>query len=88
MPSKGLPHAEERPKGASRSGHGRFRPVLSLLIGPYALFLFVLLVVPFANVALYSVHLYSPTRILTPELTLENYGSLDTTRSQEQLPGR
>ncbi len=45
----------------------------TFLVGPYALFLLVLLVVPFANVALFSVHSYSPTRIVTSELTLDNY---------------
>jgi putative spermidine/putrescine transport system permease protein len=47
-----------------------------LLAGPYALFLLFLLIVPFANVALYSVHPYSPTRILLPELTTDNYAKL------------
>jgi ABC-type spermidine/putrescine transport system permease subunit I len=44
-----------------------------VLAAPYALFLLVLLVVPFVNVALFSVHAYSPTKILLPELTLDNY---------------
>jgi ABC-type spermidine/putrescine transport system permease subunit I len=52
------------------------RPVWVLLAGPYALFLLLLLIVPFANVALYSVHPYSPTRILLPELTTDNYAKL------------
>ena len=47
-----------------------------MLAGPYALFLLFLLIVPFANVALYSVHPYSPTRILLPELTTDNYAKL------------
>jgi ABC-type spermidine/putrescine transport system permease subunit I len=47
-----------------------------LLAGPYALFLLLLLIVPFVNVALYSVHPYSPTRILLPELTTDNYAKL------------
>ena len=49
------------------------RPVWAFLTGPYALFLLVLLLVPFANVAMYSVHTYSPTKVFLPELTLENY---------------
>jgi ABC-type spermidine/putrescine transport system permease subunit I len=52
------------------------RPVWAFLAGPYALFLLLLLIVPFANVALYSVHPYSPTRIVLPELTFDNYGKL------------
>jgi putative spermidine/putrescine transport system permease protein len=52
------------------------RPVWAVLAGPYALFLLLLLIVPFANVALYSVHPYSPTRILLPELTTDNYAKL------------
>jgi ABC-type spermidine/putrescine transport system permease subunit I len=52
------------------------RPFWALLAGPYALFLLLLLIVPFANVALYSVHPYSPTRILLPELTTDNYAKL------------
>jgi ABC-type spermidine/putrescine transport system permease subunit I len=52
------------------------RPVWALLAGPYALFLLLLLIVPFANVALYSVHPYSPTRILLPEFTADNYAKL------------
>src|SRR5689334_23245867 len=52
------------------------RPVWAVLAGPYAIFLLLLLIVPFANVALYSVHPYSPTRILLPELTTDNYAKL------------
>jgi len=52
------------------------RSVWAVLAGPYALFLLLLLIVPFANVALYSVHPYSPTRILLPELTTDNYAKL------------
>jgi ABC-type spermidine/putrescine transport system permease subunit I len=52
------------------------RPFWALLAGPYALFLLLLLIVPFVNVALYSVHPYSPTRILLPELTTDNYAKL------------
>ena len=32
-----------------------------------------LLIVPLANVALFSVHRYSPTRVALPELTFDNY---------------
>jgi len=49
------------------------RPVWAFLTGPYALFLLVLLLVPFANIAMYSVHVYSPTRVFLPELTFDNY---------------
>jgi ABC-type spermidine/putrescine transport system permease subunit I len=52
------------------------RQVWAFLAGPYALFLLLLLIVPFANVALYSVHPYSPTKIVLPELTFDNYGKL------------
>jgi len=51
----------------------RTRPVWAALAAPYALFLLFLLVVPFVNVALFSIHAYSPTKILLPELTLDNY---------------
>ncbi len=51
----------------------RTRPVWAALAAPYALFLLFLLVVPFINVALFSVHSYSPTKIVLPELTLDNY---------------
>jgi ABC-type spermidine/putrescine transport system permease subunit I len=51
----------------------RARPIWAFLTGPYALFLLVLLLVPFANVAMYSIHPYSPTKIFLPELTFENY---------------
>jgi putative spermidine/putrescine transport system permease protein len=54
----------------------RARPVWAFLAGPYALFLLFLLIVPFANVALFSVHPYSPTKIALPELTLANYGKI------------
>src|SRR5947207_11935435 len=49
------------------------RPIWAFLTGPYALFLLVLLLVPFANVAMYSIHPYSPTKIFLPELTFDNY---------------
>jgi putative spermidine/putrescine transport system permease protein len=51
----------------------RTRPVWAFLAGPYTLFLLLLLVVPFANVALFSLHPYSPTRIVLPGLTSDNY---------------
>ena len=51
--------------------HGGARPIWAFLTGPYALFLFVLLLVPFANIAMYSLHPYSPTKVFLPELTLD-----------------
>jgi ABC-type spermidine/putrescine transport system permease subunit I len=51
----------------------RSRPVWALLLGPYGLYLLVLLVVPFANIAVYSVLTYSPTHIVQNHLTLANY---------------
>src|SRR5438132_3122782 len=51
----------------------RTRPIWAFLTGPYAVFLVFLLLVPFANVALYSIHPYSPTKVFLPELTLDNY---------------
>jgi hypothetical protein len=48
-------------------------PVWVGLAAPYALFLLVLLVVPFVNVALYSIHPYSPTKVSLPGLTVDNY---------------
>src|SRR5436309_1395774 len=51
----------------------RTRPIWAFLTGPYAVFLVFLLLVPFANVAMYSIHPYSPTRVFLPELTLDNY---------------
>src|SRR5580704_16258700 len=53
--------------------HGGARPIWAFLTGPYALFLFVLLLVPFANIAMYSLHPYSPTKVFLPELTFTNY---------------
>jgi ABC-type spermidine/putrescine transport system permease subunit I len=63
--------AEPRPTYGAKA-----RPVWVLLASPYALFLLVLLIVPFANVAFFSVHSYSPTKILLPELTFDNYRKL------------
>jgi ABC-type spermidine/putrescine transport system permease subunit I len=54
----------------------RARPGWAFLTGPYALFLLFLLLVPFANVAVYSLHPYSPTKVFLPELTLDNYGKI------------
>ena len=51
----------------------RTRPFWAFLTGPYAVFLLFLLLVPFANVAMYSIHPYSPTKVFLPELTLDNY---------------
>src|SRR6267378_5362080 len=51
----------------------RTRPIWAFLTGPYAVFLLFLLLVPFANVAMYSLHPYSPTKVFLPELTLDNY---------------
>src|SRR5215470_14885939 len=53
--------------------HGGRRSVWAFLTGPYALFLLVLLLVPFANIAVYSLHPYSPTKVFLPELTFDNY---------------
>src|SRR4030081_1296297 len=63
--------AEPRPPYGAKA-----RPVWALLASPYALFLLVLLIVPSANVAFFSVHSYSPTKILLPELTFDNYRKL------------
>ena len=52
---------------------GRTRPIWVFLTGPYALFLLVLLLVPFANIAVYSLHPYSPTKVFLPDLTFDNY---------------
>src|SRR6266404_2513052 len=51
----------------------RTRPIWAFLTGPYAVLLVFLLLVPFANVAMYSIHPYSPTKVFLPELTLDNY---------------
>jgi ABC-type spermidine/putrescine transport system permease subunit I len=63
--------AERRARGRPRR-----RPAWAALAGPYAIFLLVFLIVPFANVAIFSVHAYSPTKIVLPELTLDNYRKL------------
>jgi len=49
------------------------RPFWAVLTGPYALFLLLLLIVPFASMAVFSLHPYSPTKIALPELTFDNY---------------
>ena len=51
----------------------RTRPIWAFLTGPYAVLLLVLLLVPFANIAMYSVHPYSPTNVFLPNLTSDNY---------------
>jgi putative spermidine/putrescine transport system permease protein len=48
-------------------------PVATTVHDPYALFLLLLLLVPFANIAMYSVHPYSPTKVFLPDLTFDNY---------------
>lgn len=45
-------------------------------IGPFALALTLLLVVPFVNLVVFSFLTYSPTRIAVPEFTLQNYAAL------------
>ena len=52
---------------------GKTRPIWVFLTGPYALFLLVLMLVPFANIAMYSLHPYSQTKVFLPELTIDNY---------------
>lgn len=49
------------------------RPFWAVLTGPYALFLVLLLIIPFGSMAVFSLHPYSPTKIALPELTLDNY---------------
>jgi len=55
---------------------GRLLPYWALFVGPYGVYLLVFLVLPFANVALLSVYLHSPTKIAIPELTGANYAKL------------
>jgi putative spermidine/putrescine transport system permease protein len=52
------------------------RPFWMLFVGPYGLYLVVLLVVPLVNIAVYSVFTYSPTRIIVFDLTIANYAKL------------
>jgi len=47
-----------------------------MFVGPYGLYLLVFLVLPFANVALLSVYLHSPTKIAVAEFTSANYAKL------------
>src|SRR5213083_1045318 len=51
-------------------------PYWALFVGPYGAYLLVFLALPFANVALLSVYLHSPTRIAIPEFTVANYAKL------------
>jgi putative spermidine/putrescine transport system permease protein len=51
-------------------------PVWAGLAAPYALLLAALLLVPFVNVALYSIHPYSATKVLESGLTVENYAKI------------
>ncbi len=52
------------------------RPAWLAFVGPYGLYLVILLVVPLANIAAYSVFTYSPAKIVVPELTVANYARL------------
>ena len=51
-------------------------PYWALFVGPYGVYLLVFLVLPFANVALLSVYLHSPTKIAVAEFTAANYAKL------------
>jgi putative spermidine/putrescine transport system permease protein len=57
-------------------GRGQPPPYWVLFLGPYGLYLLVFLVLPFANVALLSVYLHSPTKIAIAEFTTANYSKL------------
>src|SRR5580692_9312925 len=61
-----------RAEAATMEGQ-KARPIWVVLTGPYALFLVLLLIVPFASMAVFSLHPYSPTQIALPELTFDNY---------------
>lgn len=52
------------------------RPFWALFVGPYGVYLVILLVVPLVNIAVYSVYTYSPTKIAVPDLTAANYARL------------
>ena len=52
------------------------RPWWLLFAGPYGLYLVILLVIPIAQIAAFSVLTYSPTRIVARELTAGNYTRL------------
>ena len=54
----------------------RRSPSWPLFVGPYGVYLLVFLVLPFANVALLSVYLHSPTKIAVAEFTGANYAKL------------
>ena len=54
----------------------RRSPSWALFVGPYGVYLLVFLVLPFANVALLSVYLHSPTKIAVAEFTGANYAKL------------
>ena len=56
-----------------RTGRSR---TWALFVGPYGIYLLVFLVLPFANVALLSVYLHSPTKIAVVEFTGANYAKL------------
>ena len=51
-------------------------PYWALFVGPYGVYLLIFLVLPFANVALLSVYLHSPTKIAIPVFTDANYAKL------------
>lgn len=57
-------------------GRGQPPTYWVLFVGPYGLYLLVFLVLPFANVALLSVYLHSPTKIAIAEFTTANYSKL------------
>lgn len=54
----------------------RRRPYWTLFAGPYGLYLAILLAVPLLNIAVYSLLSYSPTKIVSLELTTVNYAKL------------
>jgi len=62
--------------GQAAAKRPRTWPVWLGLAAPYALFLAVLLLVPFINVALYSIHPYSATKVIESGLTAENYAKI------------
>lgn len=49
------------------------RPWWAVFVGPYGIYLAILLVVPMINIAIYSVYTYSPTKIAVPDLTAANF---------------
>jgi putative spermidine/putrescine transport system permease protein len=52
------------------------RPLWLGFAGPYGIYLLILLVIPLANIAAYSVFTYSPNKIVIAELTTANYAKL------------